>query len=192
MKCFFLLLSLWTVLEAKTVFWFTGLPCSGKTTIAEHVCERFPQFIHLDGDEIRRTLHTNLGFSIQDRQKNLERIAHLVLSRLETAEISLVTTISPMESHRNIVRALFEEAGIDFYIVYVKAALETCIERDVKGMYAKALRGEIENFTGISSPYDPPMTPDLVFETEKESLQEIVKKFEQFLSLTSEATSNTI
>ncbi|MBM3183927.1 MAG: adenylyl-sulfate kinase [Chlamydiae bacterium] len=191
MRFLFLILSLWTFLEAKTVFWFTGLPCSGKTTIAKHICERFPEMIHLDGDEIRKTLNTDLGFSLEDRQKNLERIAHLVLSKLETAETALVTTISPLEAHRNMVRALFEEAGVDFRIVYVKADLKTCMERDVKGMYEKALQGEIENFTGISSPYEPPIVSDLIFETEKESLQEIAKKFEQFLGLTNEPPSNT-
>ena len=182
MKILFLFLSAWVFLEAKTVFWFTGLPCSGKTTIAKHICERFPRFVHLDGDEIRKTLNADLGFSIQDRQKNLERIAHLVLSKLETSEIALVTTISPLEAHRNMVCAIFKEAGIDFCVVYVKASLETCIKRDVKGMYAKALKGEIENFTGISSLYEPPMAPNLVFETEKESVREIVDKFEQFLT----------
>ncbi len=179
MKYLFLLFI--SIVEAKCVFWFTGLPCSGKTTIAEQICERSPEFVHLDGDVLRKTLCADLGFSLQDRQKNLERIAHFALKKLENAETVLVTTISPLEVHRERVREMIESAGVDFFVVYVKADLETCIQRDVKGMYAKALRGEIKNFTGISSPYEEPSNSDLVFDTDCESLEAIVERFEHYV-----------
>jgi adenylylsulfate kinase len=171
-------LCLWMTSEAKTVFWFTGLPCAGKTTIAENICKQFPDFAHLDGDVIRKTLNADLGFSPEDRQKNLERIVHLALS--QTADTILVTTISPLEVHRKKVSDLITNGGAQFFTVYVKTDLKTCVQRDVKGMYAKALNGEIENFTGVSSDYEAPLSPDLVFETDKETLLEIVMRFESF------------
>lgn len=176
MKILFLILV--SMLEAKSVFWFTGLPCSGKTTIAEELCKRHPEFVHLDGDVLRKTLCADLGFTMEDRKKNLERIANFAVG--QEAEVVLVTTISPLEEQRERVKEICEEAGVDFRVVYVRADLETCIQRDVKGMYAKALRGEMKEFTGISSPYEEPMDPDLVFDTELESLEEIMGKFYQF------------
>jgi len=179
-KYLFIFLSFIAASSAKEVFWFTGLPCSGKTTIAESVCKEFPEFIHLDGDVIRKTLNADLGYSPQDRQKNLERIAQLALTKLDEAETVVVTTISPLETQRDRIRQLIGNGGADFYLVYVETGLNTCIERDVKGMYAKALRGEIQDFTGISAPYDPPKHPDLIFKTEIESLQEILLRFTEF------------
>lgn len=179
-KYLFLFLSFIAAANAKEVFWFTGLPCSGKTTIAESVCKAFPEFVHLDGDVIRKTVNKDLGYSPEDRQKNLERIAQLALAKLDEAGTVVVTTISPLETQRDRVRQLIESGGADFYLVYVKTGLNTCIQRDVKGMYAKVLRGEIQDFTGISAPYDPPERPDLIFATEIESLQEISVRFAEF------------
>jgi adenylyl-sulfate kinase len=159
------------------IFWFTGLPCSGKTTIGEQLSKGNARFVHLDGDVLRKTLCADLGFSLEDRQKNLERIAGLAVSQAKLGNTVIVSTISPTEAQRNRVRKICENSGIDFHLVYVKADLPLCIERDVKGMYAKAFRGEIQNFTGVSSPYEPPRKPDLVFDTRKESLEQIQERF---------------
>ena len=179
-KYLVLIFSLLCHLEANTVFWFTGLPCSGKTTIGRAICEKHPEFVHLDGDEIRKILNFKLGFSLEDRKKNLESIAELAISKFGSTKTVVVTTISPLESHRNHVCDLIEKSGAQFFLVYIDTDLETCIERDVKGMYAKALKGEIKEFTGISSPYEPPKDPDLLFKTPSESLDEIVSKFDKF------------
>lgn len=181
MRLIILCLCMFNLAHGKAVFWFTGLPCSGKTTIAETICKHHPEFVHLDGDVLRKTLSADLGFTLEDRKTNLERIAHFALSKLDSTATVLVTTISPLESHRECVRRIIEGAGASFYLVYVDTPLEVCVQRDVKGMYAKAFKGEIKEFTGITSPYEPPATYDLLFKTETEPLEGILKKFEETL-----------
>lgn len=167
-------------IKTKTVFWFTGLPCSGKTTIAEYICNQSPHFDHLDGDALRKTICADLGYSLADRKKNLERIARYALKKLDTFDLVLVTTISPLEVQRQKVRAIFDNEKVNFYLVYIEASLQTCIQRDVKGMYAKALKGEIQQFTGVSSPYEIPTNSHFTFNTERETLEEIEAKFRKF------------
>lgn len=177
---FFAFLSLYSISEGCNIFWFTGLPCSGKTTIAKHICATHPEILHLDGDEMRKILSADLGFSLEDRTQNLKRIASYALSKKEENPAILVTTISPLQAQRETIRELFEKEGVSFFVVYIDTSLQTCIQRDVKGMYAQALNGKIAQFTGISSPYEPPVMADLTFRTDTQTLEEISTSFEKF------------
>jgi len=182
MKWFFLFFFAMTTAESKTVYWFTGLPSSGKTTLAKAICEEIPNVLQLDGDELRKTLCSDLGFTQEDRTENLRRIANFGVTSLNSVDTILVSTISPLELQRNMVKEIFEKSGIKFYLVYITADLDTCIKRDVKGMYKKALNNEITEFTGISSPYEPPTNPDLMINTGKEPLSISLEKFLDFHS----------
>lgn len=156
--------------------WFTGLSGAGKSTIAERLApilrERGLKVETLDGDIVRTNLSKGLGFSKEDRDTNILRIgfvAHL-LSRNGVAVLS--SAISPYRDIRNQVR---QQIG-DFVEVYVKCPLEELVRRDVKGLYEKALRGEIPNFTGVSDPYEEPFDPEVVVETDRESVEESTTK----------------
>jgi adenylyl-sulfate kinase len=156
--------------------WFTGLPCSGKTTVAEIVAPairaRGLNVEVLDGDVVRQGLSKELGFSKRDRDIHIRRIGFVskLLSRNGVAVIA--SFVSPYRVIRDELR---QEIG-NFVEVYVKCPVEVCIERDVKGMYKKALAGEIENFTGISDPYEEPENPEIVIETDKEPPEESAQK----------------
>lgn len=163
--------------------WFTGLPSSGKSTLAQSVAAelraRGRAVEVLDGDVVRAHLSKGLGFSKEDRDENIRRIGFVcgLLSRHGVAAIA--AAISPYRAIRDEVRASTEH----FVEVYVKASVETCAQRDVKGLYKKALAGEIKNFTGVNDPYEPPLSPELTVETEKESPEQsaarIVRKLEE-------------
>lgn len=156
--------------------WFTGLPCCGKTTIADRVAEILKaegrKVERLDGDIVRKGLTSDLGFSKEDRNENIKRVTFVAKLLTRNEVIVLATFVSPYEERRVKTR---EEIG-EFMLVYVKAPVEVCMERDVKGMYRKALAGEIKNFTGVDDPYEEPETPELVVETDKETLEESVQK----------------
>lgn len=162
--------------------WMTGLSGAGKSTITEHLVPMLKRYTHkvevLDGDVVRTNLSKGLGFSKEDRDTNIRRIGFVchLLSRNEVMVIS--AAISPYKSVREENRALIK----DFVEVYVKASLETCIARDVKGLYQKAMAGEIKTFTGVSDPYEPPANPEVICDTEKETPQasagKIVRKLE--------------
>jgi len=156
--------------------WFTGLSGSGKTTISEIIEKELRERDHrvevLDGDVVRTNLSKGLGFSREDRNINILRIgfvAHL-LSRNGVAVI--VSAISPYKEVRDQVRRRI----IDFVEVFVDCPLEVCAERDVKGFYEKAFKGEIEQFTGVSDPYEPPAAPDLILKTDQEKPHESARK----------------
>jgi len=155
--------------------WFTGLPCSGKTTIAREVKrileEKGRDVELLDGDTIRDYIR-NKDFSKEGRNKHLRYIA--VMSRLlsKRGVIVLCSFVSPYRENRDFARSICD----DFVEVYVKTPVEVCIERDVKGMYKKALNGEIKGFTGIDDPYEEPDNPELIVETDKETLEESTNK----------------
>jgi adenylyl-sulfate kinase len=151
--------------------WFTGLSGAGKTTIAGLVgaeLERRGAVVeYLDGDVVRTHLSKGLGFSKEDRDTNIERIGW-VASRLTRAGATvLVAAISPYEATRARARAMVEEYGA-FVEVFVRASVQACAARDVKGLYAKALAGELQGFTGVSDPYEAPAAPELVLDTEHE------------------------
>lgn len=156
--------------------WFTGLPSSGKSTLArmleDVLRDRGFHVEVLDGDEVRLRLSKGLGFSKEDRDENIRRIAYVAKVITRCGAVAITCAISPYREIRNEAR---EEIG-RFVEVYVKCDLEECIRRDVKGLYKKAIKGEIKNFTGISDPYEEPLNPEIVVETHKETPQESLDK----------------
>ncbi len=167
----------------KKAIWFTGIPCSGKTTIAKEFNKRFPSSVVVDGDEVRKSINADLGFSKEDREENLRRITEIAKLALSSVDTVLVSCVSPYQSVRDAARAAFEKEGYTFYEVFVNASVDTCVVRDVKGMYKKALAGEIPSFTGISAPYESPENPDLVLNTSDETLDESVNRLIDHIGL---------
>jgi len=167
--------------ERGFVVWLTGLSGAGKTTIANALAERLKSLGYkveiLDGDVVRQHFSKGLGFSKEDRIENIKRVAYVAHLLARNGIVVIVALISPYREGRNYARQLIG----DFVEVYVKCPLNVLIERDVKGLYAKALRGEIQNFTGISDPYEPPENPEVVVETDKETVEESVNKIWQAL-----------
>ena len=150
--------------KGRTV-WFTGLSGSGKSSVAVLaeqmlLSEGCPAYI-LDGDNLRHGLNADLGFSMADRAENLRRLAHIATLMAEAGITVLVPAISPLHEHRALARSVHDQAGIEFFEVFVDTPIEDCERRDPKGLYAKARRGEITHFTGIDSPYQRPKNPDL-------------------------------
>ncbi len=163
------------------VFWFTGLSGSGKSTIASDFEKELhkkgvPTYV-LDGDNVRHGLNGDLGFSEQDRTENIRRIAHVTQLLYDAGITVLVCFISPYEKERALARSLI---GKDFVEVYVKCDLKTCEERDPKGLYEKARKGTIKDFTGIDAPYQEPLNPELVIDTAKLPAKEAVERLLSF------------
>jgi adenylyl-sulfate kinase len=163
--------------EKGFTLWFTGLSGAGKTTISMAVAEelkaRGSRLEILDGDIVRENLSKGLGFSKEDRDTNIRRIA-FVADLLSRNGVPVITAaISPYREIRAEARELMGERFIE---VFVKASVDTCIERDPKGLYEKALKGEIKEFTGVSDPYEEPLDPELTLETETESPEESAGK----------------
>jgi bifunctional enzyme CysN/CysC len=160
------------------VLWFTGLSGSGKSTVAkkleQRLFERGCHTMYLDGDNLRHGLNGNLGFSDADRTENIRRAAEVARLGFSHGTIVLCCFISPFRRDRDFARALVPEGR--FIEVFVKCDLEVCMRRDPKGLYARARRGELSNFTGISSPYEEPHSPELVVETDLQSTEDIVEK----------------
>ena len=156
--------------------WFTGLSGSGKTTLAKLVEKELEaqglKVERLDGDIVRQSLSRDLGFTKEDRDENIERVTFVAKLLTRNGVAVLTSFISP---YRDVRARSREEIG-NFIEVYCKAPLEALIERDVKGLYTKALRGEIENFTGISDTYEEPLHPEIICETDKESPEESAAK----------------
>jgi adenylylsulfate kinase len=156
------------------VLWLTGLSGAGKSTIANEIAPRLLERDHrvevLDGDEVRTNLCQGLGFSRQDRDTNIARIGYVAGKLAKHGVAVVVAAISPYREARDKVRASVS----NFVEVHVAAPVATCAQRDVKGLYAKALSGEIKNFTGISDPYEAPLRPELVLHTERQSVEESV------------------
>jgi len=162
--------------------WFTGLSGSGKSTITTHLVKelrrRDSKLEVLDGDVVRENLSKGLGFSKEDRDTNIRRIA-FVANLLSRNDVPVITAaISPYRDIRDEARQMM---GDRFVEAYVKASVETCEERDVKGLYAKARSGEIKEFTGVSDPYEPPENPELVIETEQQSPEESAQQIISYL-----------
>src|SRR5919206_215713 len=165
--------------------WFTGLSGAGKTTISEIVekelRERLGRVEVLDGDIVRTNLSKGLGFSRADRDTNILRIGFVAKLLTRNGVAVIVSAISPYKEARDMVRRDIEE---DFIEVFVDCPVDVCAQRDVKGLYKKAFAGEIEQFTGVSDPYEPPNAPDLVLktdeETPEESAQKVIEKLEFF------------
>ncbi|MDI3548497.1 MAG: adenylylsulfate kinase [Halanaerobiales bacterium] len=164
--------------------WFTGLSGAGKTTVAKEVerilKERNLYVQRLDGDIVRKSLTKDLGFSKEDRDKNIERNAFVAKLLTKNDIITLCSFISPYQEARDKARKEIEEVG-GFIEVFVNAPLKVCEERDVKGLYKKAREGKIENFTGISAPYEEPVNCDLELRTDQETVAESAAKVITYL-----------
>jgi adenylylsulfate kinase len=158
------------------ILWFTGLSNSGKSTIAHAAEEQLHTMgcrtFVFDGDNVRHGLCADLGFSREDRDENIRRVGEMSKLFTEAGVIALTAFISPFRAERNRVRSLVPEG--DFLEIYCKCPLEVCEQRDVKGHYKKARAGEIKEFTGISSPYEEPVHPDLVLTTDAMSVEQCV------------------
>lgn len=168
----------------SAVLWFTGLSNSGKSTIAHAVEERLFQLscrtFVFDGDNVRHGLCADLGFSREDRVENIRRIGEMTKLFTDAGVIALTAFISPFRSERDRVRGLFEKGG--FIEIFCRCPLEVCEQRDVKGHYKRARTGEIKEFTGISSPYEEPINPELTLNTSEQNLEACVRQVIEMLA----------
>ena len=164
--------------QKPLLIWLSGLSGSGKSTIANDLEKKLYENGYLsyllDGDNIRIGLNKDLGFSDDDRKENIRRISEVSRLMLDAGLIVITAFISPFEEERELAKSLVKEEN--YFLVHVNCSVEKCEERDVKGLYKKARAGEIKNFTGIDSPYEIPNKPNLIVDTEKESVSESVDK----------------
>ncbi len=169
--------------HGSCVLWFTGLSGSGKSTIANafssYLYEQGINEYVLDGDNIRHGLNKDLGFSDEDRAENIRRIGEVAKLFVDSGTIVTTAFISPFRSDRNQVRLLFEEG--EFIEIFVDCPIDECERRDPKQLYAKARRGEIKDFTGIDSPYEEPLEPELTIQSHKVTIEEAVKEIIDYL-----------
>ena len=161
------------------ILWFTGLSGAGKSTLSKAVAaevggERAIEI--LDGDEVRTHLSKGLGFSREDRDTNVHRIAFVARTLAQHGVGVITAAISPYADTRAQVRALAEQRGLPFIEVFASSSLESLVARDVKGLYKKALAGEVEHFTGVSDPYEAPESPDVRVETDRETIEQSTAK----------------
>jgi len=156
--------------------WFTGLPCSGKSVVADRVAaalkDRGLRVERLDGDVVRQDLTRDLGFSKKDRDENIRRVTFVAKLLSRNGVAVLTSFISPYREMRDRARG----ETTNFIEVYAKCPVDICMQRDVKGMYQKAIRGEIKEFTGVSDPYEEPLNAEIVLETDKETIEASVGK----------------
>lgn len=166
------------------ILWFTGLSASGKSSVANafarRLFDRGNQAFVLDGDNVRHGLNKDLGFDEAGRRENIRRIGEVSKLFVENGQIVLTAFISPYREDRQVVRALVEEG--EFIEVYVRCSVETCEQRDPKGLYKKARNAEIPNFTGISAPYEEPENPEIILDTEHYSIEECVDQLTDILT----------
>ncbi|MCC3756059.1 adenylyl-sulfate kinase [Staphylococcus capitis] len=167
----------------SAVIWFTGLSGSGKSTVSvaleKALFNEGKQTYRLDGDNVRHGLNKNLGFSPEDRTENIRRIGEVAKLMVDAGSITVTAFISPYKQDRDNVRAILEDG--EFIEVYTKCSVEECENRDPKGLYKKARSGEIPEFTGISAPYEAPDHPEIILDTEHESIDQSVARVIQYL-----------
>jgi adenylylsulfate kinase len=169
--------------QKGVVLWFTGLSACGKSTIANEVAYQLHQAgkltYVLDGDNIRHGLNKNLGFSPEDREENIRRISEVANLFADAGAIAITAFISPYRKDRDFCRSLSGDGR--FVEIFVKASIETCEARDPKGLYKKAKSGEIKEFTGISAPYEEPLKPEILLDSDTLSIEEEVKAVMDYL-----------
>ncbi|MEJ7142719.1 adenylyl-sulfate kinase [Staphylococcus capitis] len=167
----------------SAVIWFTGLSGSGKSTVSvaleKALFNEGKQTYRLDGDNVRHGLNKNLGFSPEDRTENIRRIGEVAKLMVDAGSITVTAFISPYKQDRDNVRAILEDD--EFIEVYTKCSVEECENRDPKGLYKKARSGEIPEFTAISAPYEAPDHPEIILDTEHESINQSVDRVIQYL-----------
>jgi len=167
------------------ILWFTGLSASGKSTIANEIAkalfhQNVQQYV-LDGDNIRHGLNHDLGFTDHDRTENIRRIGEVAKLFVDNGQIVLTAFISPFQADRDLIRTIVEQD--EFIEVYVECSVETCENRDPKGLYKKAKNGEIQNFTGISSPYEAPNRPEITLNTDSLTIEQCVETVLHYLKV---------
>jgi adenylylsulfate kinase len=171
--------------QRGVTLWLTGLPSSGKSTIAftaEHALVARGHLAYvLDGDNIRHGLNKNLGFSPDDRAENIRRIGEVAKLFADAGALTFTSFISPYRADRDLARKLHDEAGLPFVEVFVKTPVEVCEQRDPKGLYAKARAGVVKEFTGVSAPYEEPLRPELVLDTTQLSREAAAKALLDYL-----------
>lgn len=167
----------------SAVIWFTGLSGSGKSTVSvaleKALFNEGKQTYRLDGDNVRHGLNKNLGFSPEDRTENIRRIGEVAKLMVDAGSITVTAFISPYKEDRDNVRAILDDD--EFIEVYTQCSVEECEKRDPKGLYKKARAGEIPEFTGISAPYEAPNHPEIILDTENESIEESVQHVIDYL-----------
>ena len=168
------------------ILWFTGLSGAGKSTLSENLVRIFRERGYkvelLDGDEVRTNLSKGLGFSKEDRDTNIRRIGYVARLLARNGVIAITAAISPYREIRDEIRAHAGENAVPFVEVFANAALDALVDRDVKGLYKKALAGEIANFTGVSDPYEAPESPEIEVRTDSETVEESTEKILKYLS----------
>jgi len=169
--------------QTGTILWFTGLSGSGKTTLSialeQTLFQRHVLVTILDGDVVRSGLNQDLGFSSKDRKENIRRIGEVAKLLADQAFLVIVAFISPFRQDRDLIRQSVEDDR--FIEAFIDCPLQVCEERDTKGLYKKARNGEISDFTGISSPYEPPTSPEIHIKTSEHSVEECVGQIIQYL-----------
>jgi len=169
--------------HSSFLVWFTGLSGSGKSTIANAVEEELQRLnvksYTLDGDNLRKGINQDLGFSPKDRKENIRRIAEIANLMIDAGLVVLAAFVSPYKKDRDNIRNIVKD--VNFVEIFVNTSIAECERRDVKGLYKKARAGEIENFTGISAPYEAPENPNIEIVTEKETVQEAVNRIIEFI-----------
>ena len=171
--------------QKGVMLWFTGLSGSGKSTVAialeRELQKRGLLCRILDGDNIRTGINANLGFSADDRRENIRRVAEVAKLFVDTGIITIAAFVSPTEELRNLAQHIIGKD--DFKEIFISTPIEECERRDVKGLYARARRGDVKNFTGISAPFEAPQHPALSLDTSKLSLEESVAQLLQLLNI---------
>ena len=168
--------------QRRICLWFTGLSGSGKSTLAielQKTLMKEGKLVYiLDGDNIRHGLNEDLGFSAEDREENIRRAGEVSKLFIDAGLICITTLISPYRKDRDIVR---EKIGKDFIEIFVRCPLEECERRDVKGLYKKAKSGEIKDFTGLDAPYEEPLSPEIIIDTNAKSINDCVQIIHDYL-----------
>lgn len=178
--------------HSSTIIWFTGLPSSGKSTLANEVekvlIQRNCRTYILDGDNVRTGLCNDLGFSAEDRNENIRRLGEVSKLFVDAGVLVLSAFVSPYRQDRDFIREIVEDG--EFIEVFVSCPVEECEKRDVKGLYKKAREGIIKGFTGIDDPYEEPVNPEIVVKTDKNSIEECANQILSYLESKNLLTSD--